>query len=98
MIWTPRKSVLPLLTHSTMHLPCSRIIVPSSSKKQKPGAILAQPKKMKVYQLVKMSTASAITKVPSALEPGEKMDYNETKTMYEKFWTECHSTLFLKSS
>jgi hypothetical protein len=42
-----------------------------------------------VYQLVEMSTASAITKVPSALEPGEKMDYNETKTMYEKFWTEC---------
>jgi hypothetical protein len=44
---------------------------------------------MKVSQIAKMITASAITKVLSALELGEKMDYNETKTKYEKFWIEC---------
>ena len=27
--------------------------------------------------------------ISSALEPGEKMDYNKTKTMYEKFWSKC---------
>jgi hypothetical protein len=67
----------------------SRVIVPSSSKRQKPGAMLAQSKKMRVSQIAEISTASAITKVPSSLEPGEKTDYNETKTMYKKFWTEC---------
>jgi hypothetical protein len=30
-----------------------------------------------------------VTEVPSDLEPGGKTDYLETKTMYEKFWTEC---------
>jgi hypothetical protein len=67
----------------------SRVIVPSSSKWQKPGAMPTQSKKMGVSRVAEISTASAITKVPSSLEPGEKMDYNETKTMYEKFWTEC---------
>ena len=44
---------------------------------------------MKVSQIAEMCTTSAITKVPSALELGEKMDYNETKAMYKKFWIEC---------
>jgi hypothetical protein len=44
---------------------------------------------MRLSRPAEVSTASAITKVPSSLELGEKTDYNETKTMYEKFWTEC---------
>jgi hypothetical protein len=67
----------------------SRVIVLSSSKRQKSGAMLAQSKKMRVSRLAEISTASAITKDSSALEPGEKLDYNETKAMYESFWTEC---------
>jgi hypothetical protein len=35
-----------------------------------------------------MSTTSGVTEVLSNLEPGGKTDYLETKTMYEKFWTE----------
>jgi hypothetical protein len=68
---------------------CSRVIVPSSLKKQKPEAILAQSKKMRVSQLAEISTTSATTEVLSALELGEKTDYNKTKTMYKKFWIEC---------
>jgi hypothetical protein len=49
----------------------------------------AQSKKMQVSRGAEISTASAITEVPSSLEPGEKIDYNEMKTMHEKFWTEC---------
>jgi hypothetical protein len=30
-----------------------------------------------------------ITKFLSSLELGEKTDYNETKTIYKKFWTKC---------
>jgi hypothetical protein len=44
---------------------------------------------MRVSRVAEISIASAITKVPSSLEPGEKTDYHETKTMYKKFWTEC---------
>jgi hypothetical protein len=51
---------------------------------------------MRVSQIAKMSTVSAITEVPSILEPGEKMDYNETKTMYEKFWTECQDCFVIE--
>jgi hypothetical protein len=67
----------------------SRVIVPSLSKWQKPGEVPSQSKRMRLSRPAKVSTASAITEVPSSLEPGEKTDYNETKTMYEKFWTEC---------
>jgi hypothetical protein len=49
----------------------------------------AQSKKLQVSQIAEISTTSMITKVPSSLELGEKMDYNETKTMYKKFWTKC---------
>jgi hypothetical protein len=68
---------------------CSRVIVPSSSKRQKPGAMLAQSKKMRVSRGAEICTASTITKVSSSRELGEKTDYNETNTMYKKFWTEC---------
>jgi hypothetical protein len=44
---------------------------------------------MRVTRIRELSTTSAITEVPSSLELGEKTDYNETKTMYEKFWSEC---------
>ena len=43
---------------------------------------------MWVFREAEISTTSVITKVSSLLESGEKMDYNETKTMYKKFWTE----------
>jgi hypothetical protein len=67
----------------------SRVIVPSLSKRQKPGEVPSQSKRLRISRPADVSTASAITEVPSSLEPGEKTDYNETKTMYEKFWTEC---------
>jgi hypothetical protein len=67
----------------------SRVIVPSNSKRQKPGAVPTTSKKMRVTRIGELSTTSAITEVPSSLEPGEKTDYNETKTMYKKFWSEC---------
>ena len=47
----------------------------------------AQLKKIWIFQGAEISTAFAITKVSSLFEPGEKIDYNETKTMYKKFWT-----------
>jgi hypothetical protein len=65
-------------------------------KQQKPGVMPAQSKKMRVSGIVKISTASLITEVPSLLEPGVKTDYNETKTMYEKFWTKCHDYFVFK--
>jgi hypothetical protein len=46
---------------------------------------------MKVIGTVEMSTASAITEVPSELEPRRQTDYQETKTMYKKFWTDYQS-------
>jgi hypothetical protein len=67
----------------------SRVIVPSLSKRQKPGKVPSQSKRLQISRPAEVSTASAITEVPSSLEPGKKTDYNETKTMYEKFWTEC---------
>jgi hypothetical protein len=45
---------------------------------------------MKVFEIIEMNTTSGIMEVPSELEPGQ-IDYLETKTMYEKFWTECQS-------
>jgi hypothetical protein len=51
---------------------------------------------MRLSRPAEVSTASAITKVPSSLELGEKTDYNETKTMYEKFWTECQDCFVFK--
>jgi hypothetical protein len=44
---------------------------------------------MRVTRIGELSTSSAITEIPSSLEPSEKTDYNETKIMYKKFWTEC---------
>jgi hypothetical protein len=67
----------------------SQVVVPSLSKRQKPDEVLSQSKRMRLSRPAEVSTASVITEVPSSLEPGEKTDYNETKTMYEKFWTEC---------
>ena len=67
----------------------SRVIVPSTSKRQKPGEVPSQSKRMRVYRPAEVSTSSTVTKIPSALEPGEKTDYKETKTMYKKFWSEC---------
>jgi hypothetical protein len=49
----------------------------------------AQSKKMRVFQPTEISIVSTITEVPSTLESDEKTDYNETKTMYKKFWTKC---------
>jgi hypothetical protein len=49
----------------------------------------AQSKKMRVSRGAEISTTSVITEVLSSLEPGEKTDYNETKTVYKFFWTEC---------
>ena len=51
---------------------------------------------MRVTRPAEGSTASAVTDIPSTLEPGEKMDYNETKTMYEKFGQNAKTALFLK--
>ena len=44
---------------------------------------------MRVSRPAEGSTSSAVTEIPSALELGKKTDYKETKTMYEKFWSEC---------
>ena len=44
---------------------------------------------MRVSQPTEISTMSAITEDFFVLKPGEKLDYNETKAMYESFWTEC---------
>ena len=55
----------------------------STLKRPKQGGIPSQSKKMKVTGTVEMSTASAITEVPSELEPRRQTDYQETKTMYK---------------
>jgi hypothetical protein len=44
---------------------------------------------MRISRTGEMSTTYGVMEVPSDLEPGGKMDYLETKTMYERFWTEC---------
>ena len=46
---------------------------------------------MQISRPAEGSTASVViqSEIPSVLEPGEKTDYNEIKTMYEKFWSEC---------
>jgi hypothetical protein len=59
------------------------------SKRQQARGSQAQAKKMRSSGVGEMSTTSIVTEVPSDLEPGGKTDYLETKTMYEKFWTEC---------
>ena len=69
----------------------SRVPLPSSSKRQQPGDLPMRSKRARVSRPAEGSTASAITQsdMPTVLGPGEKADYNETKTMYEKFWSEC---------
>ena len=74
----------------------SRVIIPSSSKRQKPGEVPSQSKRMRLSRPAEASTASAITEVPSSLEPRKKTDYNEIKTMYEKFWSNAKIALSLK--
>ena len=44
---------------------------------------------MRVSWPVEGSTASTVIEILSEFELGENTDYNETKTMYEKFWSEC---------
>ena len=44
---------------------------------------------MQISRPAEASIASAVTEIPSELEPRDNKDYNETKIMYEKFWSEC---------
>jgi hypothetical protein len=69
----------------------SRVPIPSTSKRQQPGGAPTQSKRARVTRPAEGSTASAVTQsdMPTVLGPGESADYNETKTMYEKFWSEC---------
>ena len=64
----------------------SRAIIPSSSERQKPREVPSQSKRMQISRPVEDSTTSAVKEISSELEPEEKTDYEETKTMYEKFW------------
>ena len=41
--------------------------------------------------LPEASTASAITQVPTELEPGQEFDYAKIANIYNKFWMECQS-------
>jgi hypothetical protein len=50
---------------------------------------LTHSKKTKTFGVGEMNTTSKVTQIPFDLELDEKIDYLETKTMYEKFWTEC---------
>jgi hypothetical protein len=63
----------------------SKVIVPSSNKRQQAAVVLTQLKKMKTFGAGKMSIASEVTEVPSDLDPGGKTDYLETNTMYKEF-------------
>ena len=45
---------------------------------------------MRTSRAREMSTTYGVMEVPSDLKPGGKTVYLETKTIYEKFWTECH--------
>ena len=67
----------------------SRVVVPSTSKRNKAGDLPSQSKRMKVARPAEVSIGSALTEIPKDLEPGETTDYTETKTNYEKFWSEC---------
>ena len=51
----------------------------------------SQRKRANVQGLLEASTASAITQVPSELEPGQEFDYAELANIYNKLWTECQS-------
>lgn len=44
---------------------------------------------MRVSSTWEISTVSSIMDVPSNLELRGKIDYLETKIIYEKFWLEC---------
>ena len=50
-----------------------------------------QRKHANVQGPAEASTASAITQVPSELEPSKEFDYTEIANIYHKFWTECQS-------
>ena len=62
---------------------------PSSAITSTPSA--SQRKCANVQGLPEASTTSAITQVPSELEPGQEFDYAEIANIYNKFWTECQS-------
>jgi hypothetical protein len=66
-----------------------RVPVPSNSKRQNPVVLSTQSKKLKTSAAGEMSMALVVTKVPSDLEIGGKTNYEETKVMYEKLWSEC---------
>ena len=63
----------------------SQVIIPSSSKRQKPREVPSQSKRMWISRPAEDSTAFVVKEIPSELEPEEKTNYKETKTMYEKF-------------
>ena len=62
---------------------------PNSAITSTPSA--SQRKRANVQGMLEASTASAITQVPSELEPGQEFDYAEIANIYNKFWTECQS-------
>ena len=51
----------------------------------------SQRKRANMQGQPEASTASAITQIPSKLEPGQEFDYTEIASIYNKFWTECQS-------
>jgi hypothetical protein len=63
----------------------SRVLIPAMSKRQQAGGSQTQAKRMRSSRIEEMGTTSVVTEVPSNLELGGKIDYLETKTMYEKF-------------
>jgi hypothetical protein len=63
----------------------SRVVVPSASKRHKPLGTPSLSKRMRVSRTVEINTTFVVIEVRSELEPGWQIDYEETKTMYEKF-------------
>ena len=51
---------------------------------------------MQISRLAEASTTSVVTEIPSKLEARENTGYNETKTMYEKFWSKCQDNFVFK--
>ena len=62
---------------------------PSSQVTSTPSG--SQRKCANVQRLPEATTASAITQVPSELEPDQEFDYSEIANIYNKFWTKCQS-------
>jgi hypothetical protein len=62
-----------------------------------PNLKVPQPKSSSLqFETQKMSSTSYFTKVPYDLKLGHKVEKLETKSMYEKFWSELKKCFFLK--